>query len=294
MRRHTVQVLVVLTALTFAGQQAAQGYGTVGSDRPPKATVSFDLYRDYLIIVRGSVGPLHGLNLLLDTGASPSVIDPRLAEKLHLNVAPTDVAVLSGNVRAGTATVPSLQLGPIRRDNLPVLIEDLSFLQKALPIQVDGMVGLDVLGSSVFVIDYPSREIRFGPAPSMSLSIPFQMKDGLPILDAAVNHVAVHLLLDTGSPSLILFEETAITVIGSKITGPQPPPKHIGDSRSKQLHLTSFKLGEAEFGREPALQVQSHKDAGHDFDGLMSPAALGITRVAVDLGRGTLAFARQP
>jgi hypothetical protein len=190
-------------------------------------------------------------------------------------------------------TVPSLEFGPVRKDNLPVLIEDLSFLQKALPVQIDGMIGLDVLGQSTFVIDYAAREIRFGAAPSMPVSITLQLRQELPIVDATVNHAIVHLLFDTAASSLIMFEQVAVPVAGSKITGPQPPPKPIGDSDRKPVRLTSFSLGAAEFGREPAFMVHNTRNAGHDFDGLMSPAALGITRIAIDLGQGKLAFTRE-
>lgn len=293
MRRHHVGLLVALTVLTVVGQPVARGYSKIVTDRPLRTTVSFELYRDYLIIVRGSAGPLKGLNFLLDTGASPSVLDSKVAGRLHLNVEPTAIAVLNGNVQGGTATVPNLQFGSIRRDDLPVLIEDLSFLKKALPIQVDGIVGLDVLGQNSFVIDYTSREIRFGPAPSMTGSIPLQLKEGLAIVDATVNHASVHLLLDTGAPSLILFEEMQDSVSDVKGNA-QPSPKSIGDFERKQARPISLRLGDAEFGHESAFIVHNHRDAGHDFDGLMSPAALGITRVAVDLGRGTLAFTREP
>jgi hypothetical protein len=77
---------------------------------------------------------------------------------------------------------------------------------------------------------------------------------------------------------------------------PEPRPMKvsfaIGDFDRKQAWLRSVRLGETEFGREPALLVQRRGDEGHDFDGLMSPAALGLTKVAVDLGRGVLAFSR--
>jgi hypothetical protein len=65
-----------------------------------------------------------------------------------------------------------------------------------------------------------------------------------------------------------------------------------GESVRKPVRLTSFTLGAAEFGHEPAFMVHNLRDAGHDFDGLMSPAAPGITRIAVDLGQGKLAFTR--
>lgn len=294
MRGRHFGLLVALTVLAVVGQPIARGSSKIVTDGSWKTTVSFELYRDYLIIVRGSAGPLKGLNLLLDTGASPSVLDSKVAGKLHLKVVPTGIAVLNGNVQGGTATVPTLQFGSIRRNDLPVLVEDLSFLKKALPIQVDGIVGLDVLGQNSFVIDYTSREIRFGPAPSMTGSIPLQLKEGLAIVDATVNHASVHLLLDTGAPSLILFEEMQDPVSVAKGGDPQPSPKSIGDFERKQTRPISLRLGEAEFGHESAFIVHNHRDAGHDFDGLISPAALGITKVAVDLGRGTLAFTREP
>jgi hypothetical protein len=185
MRGRYFWLIVVLTSLALVGQPAAWGYRE--SAHLAKTSVGFQLYRDYLIIVQGSVGPLKGVNFLLDTGANTTVLDPRLARKLHLDATPTSVAVLSGGVKGGIAIAPSLQFGPIHRDNVRVLIEDLSFIQDALPFRIDAIVGLDLLGQSAFVIDYASREIRFGPAPAMPDSIPLQLKDGLAFVDATVN-----------------------------------------------------------------------------------------------------------
>ena len=91
--------------------------------------------------------------------------------------------------------MPSLNFGPMQRDNISVLIEDLSFLQKALPVRVDGVIGLDLLGQSAFVIDYASREIHFGPSPELPVSIPLRVTDGLAIVDAELNNVPAHLLV---------------------------------------------------------------------------------------------------
>lgn len=292
MRERSFWLIVVLTAFTVVGEPALWGYRVPA--RPTKTTVEFQLYRDYLIIVQGSVGSLKGLNILLDTGANTTVIDPRLARKLHLDATPSSVAVLSGNVNGGIATAPSLQFGPIQKDNVRVLIEDLSFIQKALPFQIDAIVGLDVLGQSTFVIDYASREIRFGPLPSMPDSIPLQLKDGLAFVDAVVNHTTVRLLVDTAASSLVIFEELPDPMSGPKGGGVQPSPKRIGDFDRKRPRQLSLRLGEVEFGHEPVFLVPNYRDAGHDFDGLISPAALGITRVAVDLTQRTLAFARKP
>ena len=296
MRGHCFWSLIVLTASTVLGQQATWAYRQ--SDRPAKTTVDFQLYRDYLIVIQGSVGPLKGLNFLLDTGANTTVLDPRLARKLHIDATPSGVAVLSGNVKGGIATAPSLQFGPIRRDNVRVLVEDLSFIQNALPFRIDAIVGLDVLGQGAFVIDYASREIRFGPSPSMPDSIPLQMKDGLAFVDAVVNHAPVRLLLDTGAPSLVIFEQLpdprSVLQGGAQPSSQSPKLNTIGDFDRQRTLQISFSLGAVDFGHEPAFLIPNRRDAGHDFDGLISPAALGITRVAVDLPQKTLTFSRAP
>jgi hypothetical protein len=295
MRGHSFWWIVVLIGWAVAGQPASWGYRA--PDRSTKTSVGFRLYSDYLIVVQGSVGPLKGLNFLLDTGANTTVLDPRLARKLHLEATPTDVAVLSGSVKGGIAIAPSLQIGPVRRENVRVLIKDLSFIQDALPFQIGAIVGLDVLGQSPFLIDYAAHEIRFGPAPSMPDSIPLQMKDGLAFVDAVVNHTTVRLLVDTAAPSMVIFKELPNPLSALQGTNAQPSPSPssskigaLDRQRERQINLT---LGEVEFGREPAFVAPNYKDAGHDFDGMMSPVALGITAVAVNLPERTLTFARE-
>ncbi len=299
MRGRSFWWIVVLIGWAVAGQPASWAYR--GPDRSTKTSVGFRLYSNYLIVVQGSVGPLKGLNFLLDTGANTTVLDPRLARKLHLEATPTDVAVLSGSVKGGIAIAPSLQIGPVRRENVRVLIKDLSFIQDALPFQIGAIVGLDVLGQSTFLIDYAAHEIRFGPAPSMPESIPLQMKDGLAFVDAVVNHTTVRLLVDTAAPSMVIFKQLPNPLSALQGANAQSSPnpssrlssKKIGAfdrQRERQINLT---LGEVEFGHESAFVAPNYRDAGHDFDGMISPVALGITAVAVNLPEKTLTFARE-
>jgi predicted aspartyl protease len=284
MRGHAFCWFSLLTVLLMAGEPPARGYGNQHD------TVHFDLYRDYLIVVRGSAGPLKGLNFLLDTGASPTVLDRRVAEKLHLNQLPASIAVVGGSVEAAQAIAPTLEVGPVRRDNFQVLVEDLSFFQKALPVRIDAVVGLDLLGQSAFEIDYAARQILFGPVPLLANSLPLRLQAGLPVVEAQVNHLAARLMVDTGASSLILFEPSAPRAM--RVSEVRPTPGTIGEFDRKQVWLPSLQLGEAEFGKEPAFLVRSRGEGAQDFDGLMSPAALGITKLAIDLGRGLLTFSR--
>jgi predicted aspartyl protease len=280
--------LGVLLSLALTGQSFAMGDQEIGPRPPIEGAVSFDLYRGYLMVARGSAGTLRGLTFLVDTGTSASVLEPRLAAKLHLERrATSSIAFLGSTVKAERAVVPSLDFGPMHAENVPVLIEDLYFLQKTLPIRVHGIIGLDVLGQSAFVIDYPARQIHFGPLPAFPDAIPLHMTGGLPIIDAEVNHLPARLLLDTGALSLFLFARSIQTT--AKVNAAWQSSEDIGKFERDPVKLKSLKLGTAEFGREPAFVIPS---SGHAFDGLISPAGLGIKKVAIDLGRGEVAFTR--
>lgn len=254
--------------------------------------VQFDLYQGYCIVVHGSAGPLKNLNFVLDTGTIHSLFNKRIAKKLNLqNGVPAGVVIIGGREQAEDAVLPSLAFGPIQRSNLEITTADLSFLQKTLPVRIDAIIGLDVLGSRPFVIDYSARVIRFGLASPMPVSIPLRLDGGLAVFDAEIDHQPVHLLLDTGAASLVLFRRDVHagsgtnTVDGSRLD-------RIKDYENEQVWLRSLRVGPEEFRQEPALVTRNPKQSQIDFDGVMSPAALGISRVSVDLEAGVLAFSR--
>jgi predicted aspartyl protease len=291
MRGRNFCCLSLLTLLTVAGAPGARA-----SQQASKASVSFTLYHDYLIVAQGSAGPLKGLNFLVDTGASPSVLDRQLAQRLGLDELPGSITIVNGSVPAGQATVPNLELGPMRRHNLPILVEDLSFFERTLPVHIDAVIGLDVLGQSAFEIDYTWRQIHFGSFRPPAVSLPLRIEAGLPIIDAELDSVAVHLLMDTGASSLLLFEPRSGPILPQKISAVGGSSSTIGEFQGKQVWLRSLRLGGKEFGREPAFMVRSpgnqDQTFNRNFDGLLSPAGLGMTKVAIDVERGVLAFSR--
>ncbi|HST13112.1 MAG TPA: retropepsin-like aspartic protease, partial [Terriglobales bacterium] len=153
---------------------------TIAPPSPPASgsqvlvTVPINVYRGYLVIAEGSIGNIDKLNLLVDTGASPSVIDRKIARRLNLNEQPDRVNLWSKSFQTGSVVLPSLRLGPIRAECLPVLTEDLAFLQKAIGRKVDGIVGLDVLRKSSFTINYRAKEMLFGPVERLPFSAAFE------------------------------------------------------------------------------------------------------------------------
>ncbi len=203
---------------------------------------------------------------------------------------PAGIVIMSGRERAEDAILPSLEFGPVRRSNLQIVTADLSSLQGLPPVRIDAIIGLDVLGPVPFVIDYSARVIRFGPPPALSVSVPLRIDGGLAVFDAEIDHKPVHLLLDTGASSLVLFKTDAHAGRGAGAAG--RGPGSAGDFENKQVWLRSLRVGPEEFRQRPALVARNPKPSQIDFDGLMSPAALGFSRVSVDLEGGVLAFSR--
>ena len=280
--------LVLLAHVAFASdiprRESTPGLGE------PAESVRFQLYQGYLIVAHGSIGAVKNLNIFLDTGATRALLDSRVARKLNLRGEESvSIVRLDRRTRSEETNLPSLEIGPLKRSNLRVVTADLSFYEKVLPVRIDAVVGLDVLGQRPFVIDYPARVIRFEPAPALEVSLPLRLDQGLAVFDAEIDHTPVHLLFDTGAGSIVLFNKATPGSTGTKDT---EESSKTADFEEKKVWLRTLRLGAEEFGQKPALLTRNPKPSQLNVDGLMSPAALGISRVAVDLKAGVLAFSR--
>src|SRR2546422_6993471 len=114
----------------------------------------------YQAVVHGAIGALEHLNLLVDTGSIPSMVDRRVTKKLGVDVQESEiVAVAFGQKsRVLTTVLPNVGLSPLRAESVTAGVGDLSFLNG-----VDAIIGLDVLTRSSFSIDYETRQVAFGP-----------------------------------------------------------------------------------------------------------------------------------
>ena len=143
----------------------------------------------------------------------------------------------------------------MRRQNLPILVEDLSFFERALPVHIDAVIGLDVLGQSAFEIDYTRWQIHFGSFRPLANSLPLRIEAGLPIVDAELNHLAVHLLMDTGASSLLLFEP--------RTSGPVSPTEDQRRCQGRPVPLARFRANK--FGCAACGSAEKSSGANQPF-----------------------------
>ena len=281
-RRQIAQGSLLLGfALTLATSGFSQSHAVPSSEPTHEASpghheIPFQKYRDYLIVVQGSLGDTQRLNFIIDTGTDRTVIDNRVAQKLHMVGVVGKLGVHNQVVEVQQAVLPSVQIGALRATFFPVLVRDLAFLQKGLGIRIDAVIGLDILSRSNFSIDYATKRIDFGAAPVSGSSAPFQSTPPWLTVPMEVNGVSLHLLLDTAASGILLFQSRIRNRLQLISLGERMSSKMRGEFRLQSVILARAKLGETDFGQENAFVVEDQEDESREFDGLLGPSALGL------------------
>ncbi len=253
--------------------------------RPAVVKLPIRLYWNYLVIVEGSIGSAQKLHFMVDTGVYPSIVDRKIAHKLGLAEQPARVNLANKSVQTGLVILPSLLLGPVRVEALPVLAQDLSFLEKAVGYKVDALIGLDVLRSSSFTINYRTKEIHFGPVESLRFSAPFDTDMPLVTIRTRLQNHLLRLVVDTGSPDVMLFESRMPDFTGLQTLGTEETANVSGTLRLKRVWIPEVYLGEERICGQAAFIVNDHKDDGDNFDGVLGMKGPALSKIAFDFAR---------
>ena len=115
-------------------QAALAGPGENSPGNEDSETIPFTLRDGYLIVVEGRIGAHRHLKLVLDTGATHSVLRPDLASEQKLTSRRTvRIVNLDHVLTQDLAEVSDFALGPIRIPLLPVMLNDLGYLREIAP-----------------------------------------------------------------------------------------------------------------------------------------------------------------
>jgi hypothetical protein len=249
----------------------------------PVIELPIKLCRDYLVVVEGSIGTLEKLTFVIDTGTYPSIVDERIATSLGLSERQGKAVLVGQSVQARLATVPFVGVGPARGELLPVLVQDLSSLQKTLGLRIDAIIGLDVLGKNSFSINYRTKKLRFGPMERSRSTVSFETGQPLITVDAQLRDRRVRLLVDTGAAALLLFQSQLKDPI-SPLAGKAVRANNAGggDFQLKPVVIPDMRLGKEELGPQTGFVVAGQRDEGQNFDGLLSMRGLHLEEIGFD------------
>ena len=241
------------------------------------AEVPFKLYRDFAIVARGSVGQRGGLNFLIDTGSSSSVVDVSLARKLRLVTSPREISVFGTTVVTEEAVLPSLQLGPLQVALLPVVVQDLSYFRDIFSVHVDAIVGIDVLSRSSFTVDYEARKLIWGPVEPLSYRLSCDPRFPYPTVRLEIGDRTLRVFVDTGAKELALFENRTGAIPGSPVVREETRTTLAGPVVVKTVELHELTLGTTHWAQREGSLMK-----GSLFDGTLGPKWLGAKRISFD------------
>jgi hypothetical protein len=255
------------------------------------AEVPFELYQRHLVVTKGSVGQLNGLYLLIDTGTIPSVVDSRIAEKLRLQSESSRGVAFGQEMAIKSAVVDGFRIGSLQSGPVPAVVGDLSYLSG---VRIDAIVGLDVLARSSFSIDYRTRVLTFAPEGREEFVAPLELAWPFLTVRMTVAGQQMRLLVDTGSPDLVLFKARMPAVLSNPPwKGDKTVHYASGAARLLRLELRQTGLGLNTWDKLPAWSLD-RETAGYPpgIDGVLGVIALGCQRVRFDFERSEFGWTR--
>jgi hypothetical protein len=156
-------------------------------------------------------------DFLVDTGATSTVVDAKLAAKLGLQPKGSVLAsTYVGKAEVPIAWLENLVVGPRSQVGLDVISVDLGRFF-GLDGSIRGILGQDVLSRFNYHIDHRARNLvieeegdpEFGPA---GARIPFERRGGKPYIEVAVPGVrttTLRVMLDSGIPYPVIYADAA-------------------------------------------------------------------------------------
>jgi predicted aspartyl protease len=211
------------------------------------------------ILINGA-GPFQ---FLVDTGANRSCIASALAARLGLPAGPPVMVHTSVGKRIRqTALVERLDIGPRsqKRVQAPLL---------PIPMQVDGVLGVDWLKGQRLVMDFKAKRLEI-TAPRSEVSqpdrvvVPARRRSGqLTIVDAAMGDVRINALIDSGA-QISMGNEALRRRLGAQPAPGRGPLRvelvTVADERfwGDLLYAPFMRLGGLQLGNVPIVFTEVH------------------------------------
>ena len=253
-------------------------------------TLPFTLIDGYLIVVEGRIGAHRHLRLVLDTGSTHSVLRSDFPGVQTSVRRPVRIINLEKVVKQELAEVQDFELGPLCISRLPIMLHDLNYLRKPLP-GLDGVIGLDVLRTRSFSIDFRRRRIAFGASPTLRNSANMENKDVYLAVGVGILNRPVRLVLDTGIRAILLYRDR----MGSRLPALRVEEHIQGASLSGAASLQLVDLPRMQLSGtylNPRAVLLQHSPAGllPQLDGYLSLKALGAQRFNFDFEKSIFSW----
>jgi hypothetical protein len=253
-------------------------------DSIPRGTIPVKVYRGFLVVAEGQFGGTsERQNFIIDTGTSPSILNIGVAKQLNLALSHAKLSAIGRDSQSLAAIVPEIRLGPLQALSVPVLVTDLSPVERDLNLPIAGILGMDILSKSSFRLDYGKQLIEFGEIAPVGIPVNLSAGADLPIAEIKIGGKLLHLLVDTGSDRLVFFGARSAAEFS-----PTPAKSLLqGNSVTATVPIRAvssleFELSGTRFHQDAYFVPVSEEPL---FDGLLSVRSLGIRVLSLDANR---------
>ncbi|WP_370087939.1 PDZ domain-containing protein [Ekhidna sp.] len=178
--------LTYLLSLIFAFSSLAQA---------PITSIPFELFGDH-IIIKVSVDDSEPLDFIFDTGSGYTVLDEDVAKRLNLSGKSIEMNEASSNwqlIKHNTIAINHF----LMEKNIKVYSTDFDHLEISLGMDIDGIVGYDLLRHHSIYVNFDTKTINIydlGKAPKKGDAIPFTLDTSIPVIkgDIVLNNNEPH------------------------------------------------------------------------------------------------------
>jgi len=277
-------LFAIASTISLHAQEGVNRLGTyVGYENG--ASVPFELRSGFLIVVPARVGKRSDLRFILDTGATRSVIDRRLARQVASPSRVLEVFSFDRRLQLETTIVDHLEVGPIHAVNSEIEVIQLSEYSE-LAKDADGIVGMDLLKESRrILIDYSKKIVWFSLA---NVGAKPMARARCFIVTVKVQGAPMRLAIDTGFEGIAIHENRLRLQVPNFRTEGDPVSFEMGHFKTTKVRVPDVNLGGAPETREILLMNAPRENEIEGVDGYLGPAALHATRIELDFEKRIL------
>lgn len=275
--------------LFLQGTSAQAQHASETADAKVESEIPFELRDGFLIIVGGRIAQLKGLKFVLDTGASYSVVDRKVADQITVRRRPGEVFQFDRIVPVEWAEFGEVQFGSIEVRGVTLMVVDLKGTSRSVP--ADAVIGMDLLRASAgILIDYEKRRIVFEPG-NVNHNDGIQPKvPPFLVMQVMVQGRAVRLLVDTGMQGILLYQDRLRKEFPNLRMRVEKNNVQVGYLRVKRAKIPGFAVGTAEFERTVFLMNGPAENLLPGIDGYLGTSVMNAPQVAIDFANNTMAW----
>jgi len=277
-------ILLGFSFIVLAAQADANGKG-----KPDANELPLNVVGGYLLVVQGSIGNRHDLNFLLDTGATTSAIDRKLAERLNLPTRSSGMISFDKTVEIQWCVLPELVYGPERAVNTKVVVQDLRYLRAGGAV-VDGVIGWDLLRRHSFRLDFANKRVVFAAVSAAERhSVPFRESWLCLTVPIDLDGREVWMIADTGMRGAMFYEPQL------QATSYQRQASASGHSAGgnfdTQIALVPrLRIGTQDLDRQVYVVRPPNSPLVNGIAGYLGISSLNAKQVLFDFDRGLLSW----